>query len=204
MKPDHRWAGFCLAMAFVAEGCSPRAGAEGDPVPAIAIEVGVAASGPPCGGPVVCPLPDCDSPDNPTERVWCASIVPDPLIELPRMRAALTRMTARGGICGPLAATIASLLAGGAVRVYDSEDFPAVGAAAPVDGGRAYLLLSRALVMKYFDAAHRSANVDSRGAPRPETLQLVLAHEADHLRGLGHIDPDGFLTPNALPCSDLR
>jgi hypothetical protein len=204
MKPDHRWAGVGLATAFVAGGCFPRAGADGDSLSPIAMEAGVVDSGPPCGGPVGCPLPDCGNPDNPTERVWCAAVGPDSLIELPRIRAALARMAARGGICGSLAGTIGELVVRGAVHLHDSGEYPATGAVVPLDGARSYLLLSRDLVLKYFDAAHRSGNIDSRGVPRAETLQLVLAHEADHLRGLGHIDPDGFLTPNALRCSDLR
>jgi hypothetical protein len=204
MHPSHRRPGLWLATTLAATGCFPRGRADADSLGVLAHEVGVPDPRPACGAPAGCSLPDCNAPENPAERLWCAEVIPDSLIELPRIRAALARMAARGGICGPLAGTIASYLARGAVHLYDSADYPAAGAVAPVDGGRSYLLLSRDFVMTFFDAAHRSANLDSRGVPRPETLQLVLAHEADHLRGLGHVDPEGFLTPNALRCSDLR
>src|SRR5260221_4321413 len=160
MKPDHLRPGVCLVTTLVATGCFPGGRGDADSLSATPYEVKAPDTGPPCGGPVVCPLPDCASPDNPTERLWCAEVIPDSLIELPRIRAALARMTARGGICAPLAGTIAGYLARGAVHLYDAAEYPAVGAVAPVDGGRAYLLLSRDLVTKYFDSAHRSANTD--------------------------------------------
>ena len=96
------------------------------------------------------------------------------------------------------------MLRRGQVRLFDPGQFSAGGAAPLGTAVDTYMLLSRDLITTFADAAHRSANVDSHGTPRPETLQFILAHEADHLLGKDHIDPDGYLTVNSLACSDLR
>lgn len=150
------------------------------------------------------PAPDCAHPQNREESLWCRALPPDPVRERPVIQAALDRMSAAGGVCRSLALLTTELLDRQRIRLFDQAEYQAAAGAAPLGGGvRSYMLLSRAMVLNYQDALHRSANVDSRGQPRPETLQLVLAHEADHLRGLDHVDEDGYLTPNALRCSDL-
>jgi hypothetical protein len=177
MNADLRWRSLWLAASLASTACLPR-------TRAIA-------------------LPDCSSPDNPTELAWCHGSPPDATAELPAIQGALARMSARGTTCRSRAGLLADLLRRQAVRLYDPESYPLVGAATPADGRHRYLIISRELVRKYYDPAHRSANIDSRGVPRPETLQQVLAHEADHLLGLHHIDADGYLTPNTLQCGDL-
>ncbi len=148
---------------------------------------------------------DCGHPGSREEAIWCSGVPPDSVHELPAIRLALDRMAALGEICRLLAATISEMLRRRNLHLFDRAEYPAAAAAAPLGGGiRSYLLLSREMVLAYPDAAHQSANVDSRGTPRPETLQQVLAHEADHVRGLDHIDPDGYLTPNTHQCSDIR
>ena len=139
------------------------------------------------------------------QRLWCHTIAPDPSGEQPMIDHAVARMRAIGGTCANLANTISSLLAQGRVHLYDRAAYPTAGAVTPVGlGAASWMLVSRDLVARYFDVAHRSGNVDSRGVPRPQTLQLVLAHEADHVNGEGHTDPDGYLTKHTMECSDLR
>ncbi len=192
MKPYHR-----LLLATGA-GVLSQARA----VPDLASSVATAPSANPA---VAESAVDCSRPGSREEAIWCGELPPDSVRELPAIRVALDRMAALGGICRSLAATISELLPRGNLHLFDRGEYPAAAAAAPLGGGpRSYLLLSREMVIAYPDAAHHSANVDSRGTPQPETLQLVLAHEADHLRGLDHIDPDGYLTPNTHRCGDVR
>ena len=113
-------------------------------------------------------------------------------------------MRTLGDVCDTLANAVAELLRRGQVHVFDPGQFSGGGAAPLGTAGGSYILLSRELITTFSDADHRSANVDSHGTPRPETLQLILAHEADHLLGRDHIDSDGYLTANSLGCSDLR
>ena len=119
------------------------------------------------------------------------------------MHQALERMRALGGICASLARTIDALHRRGRLRLYDAGEFAGIGAMAPRSGVDPWILVSRDFIVRHPDAKHASGNIDSNGIPRPETLQLILAHEADHIFGLDHIDRDGYLTPNALRCSDI-
>ncbi len=149
--------------------------------------------------------PNCDHPGYPEEAIWCRALPPDSTHELPAILLALDRMGSLGGICESLAVTLSGILERGNLHLFDRWELPVAAAAAPLGRGvRSYLLLSREMVGTYSDAAHASANIDSRGSPEPQTLQQVLAHEADHVRGLDHTDPDGYLTPNTRRCSDLR
>lgn len=193
MKPYHRITGLLLFAMLAPGSCSAPARADAE------------SPGDRCTSRGECTAPDCDNPDNMAERLWCTAAVPDSTTAVPVVEAAVARMQALGGVCAPLATTLAQLLRFHLVRVYDPDQLPGAGAAAP--SGRSahtYLLLSRDLITTFFDAAHRSGNIDSQGTPRPETLQEVLAHEADHLLGRDHIDRDGYLTPNTLRCSDVR
>jgi hypothetical protein len=148
---------------------------------------------------------DCSAPENFFEALWCRSTPPDRLTELPVIQAALARMQAIGGVCADLARTVDEMLIRRRVHVYSPDTISGLGGAAPVGlGVDSYLLLSRDFISHYPDAAHQSGNIDSRGVPRPQTLQLVLAHEADHILGADHMDLDGYLTPNSQRCSDLR
>ena len=103
-----------------------------------------------------------------------------------------------------LAEVVSTMVMHDRLRLYDRDQLPDVGALAPIGAGvDSYMLLSRDLLTQYYDGVHRSGNIDSRGVARPQTLQLVLAHEADHVMGADHIDIDGYLTVDALHCSDL-
>jgi hypothetical protein len=160
---------------------------------------------PGCSRSMACALPHCTTSDDSAERLWCVAAEPDSVRERPRILAAIERIRLRGGVCEQLAGRLTSLQQHGRIRLYDPEAYPGVGGAVPVDpSGPIWLLLSRDLVSTYYDAAHRSGNVDSRGVPRPETLQSVLAHEADHLAGAGHVDRDGYLTPNSRRCGAVN
>ena len=184
LQPYHRWLGLLGIMLLALQACSPGARADvvGQMVPA-----------------------DCSAPENSFEALWCNSTPPDRVTELPVIQAAVARMQAIGGVCSDLAHTVAGMLNRHRMHLYDRKANPGIGGMAPVGVGvKSYLLLSRDFITDYPDAAHESGNTDSRGVPRPQTLQLVLAHEADHIRGAGHIDPDGYLTPNAQGCSDLH
>ncbi len=148
--------------------------------------------------------PDCQMPESAAEQLWCAATAPDSLATT-RLVGAIARMQQTGGACETLATVLSRLLQRGLIRIYDPAEYPGVGAATPaVPGAHYWLLLSRDLTARYFDAAHRSGNIDARGIARPETLQGVLAHEADHLLGAGHLDREGYLTPHTEVCGDLR
>lgn len=135
--------------------------------------------------------------------LWCHSFPPDATSELTVIRAAVARMRAKGGVCITLAEIASSMLQAGRVHLFDRDAYPGAGAAPIGQGVTSWLLLSRELITSYFDSAHPSGNVDSHGIERPQTLQLVLAHEADHINGEGHSDDDGYLTRNTLYCSDV-
>lgn len=161
------------------------------------------ADGISCDAAVACALPDCSDSNEFAEQLWCSASPPDAGARA-RIRDAIERMRRMGGACVELAARLGWLEHAGLIRIFEPDDYPGTGAAVPPAGsGAVWLLLSRDFVTTYWNAAHRSGNVDSRGVPRPETLQSVLAHEADHLRGAGHVDIDGYLTPNTVHCGDL-
>lgn len=156
-----------------------------------------------CDAKMACAFPDCRNTGEFAEQLWCSEPPPDPPARA-RIRGAIEAMRRKGGACAELAARLDWLERGGLIRIFDPDDYPGTGAAVPPAGsGDMWLLLSRDFITTYYDAAHYSGNVDSRGVPRPETLQGVLAHEADHLRGAGHVDIDGYLTPNTVHCGDL-
>lgn len=147
----------------------------------------------------------CNQPRNAPERVWCHGSAPPTTAERGAVEGALRRMIAQGSTCARLAMTITLMLEWHRMRLYDGEALPEYGAVTiGGEGAQAHLLLSRELLLHFADAAHRSVNVDSRGTPRPETLQTVLAHEADHILGFDHLDPDGYLTLNSERCGDVR
>lgn len=186
MTPYHRCCQLLAATLIAATACS--SGARADDVADVEYTVS---------------SPECATPGSVEERLWCNSLQPDSRTEIPRISAALGRMRAIGGPCARLANTVALMLWHGRVRLFDRDEY-AGGGAAPIGlGGGSWLLLSRELIARYFDANHPSGNVDSHGVARPQTLQLVLAHEADHLGGEGHIDADGYLTRHAAACGDL-
>jgi hypothetical protein len=156
-----------------------------------------------CAARMACALPDCNHTDEFAEQLWCSAPPPDPRSRA-RILTAIGRIRRKGDACVDLAARLDWLEGAGLIRIFEPGDYPGVGGAVPPEGsGVVWLLLSRDFVTTYYDAAHRSGNVDSRGVPRPETLQRVLAHEADHLDGAGHVDLDGYLTPNTVHCGDL-
>jgi hypothetical protein len=149
-------------------------------------------------------LPDaCARTSQRSSSLWCRTRPARAGAEVRAIGDATRRMRARGGVCASLAATIDALQLRGRLRLFDPEDFHGIGGLAPRDGHDPWIFISSDFIMRYTDAAHASGNIDSDGRARPETLQLILAHEADHLRGLNHIDRDGYLTPHALACSDL-
>lgn len=190
MTPFHRSLGFLSAGLLLLMACPAPMTAGGESAGA---DPGAAVAAPACGRPL-----------NPEESLWCRATVPDPAAELPVIDAALFRMRVLGGICDTLADIVAAMIRRHLVRLFDPEQYQGGGAAPVGTAGDSFMLLSRDLITTFPDAVHESRNIDSFGTPRPETLQLVLAHEADHVLGEDHIDPDGYLTVHTLSCSDVR
>jgi hypothetical protein len=148
--------------------------------------------------------PACESPDNSAERIWCAAPAAMSGRDAQRIAAAIARMHDIGGACASLAETLRAVFRAHLMRLFRPADYPGVGAAVPdPPRRRRWLLLSRDFVERFYDAKHHSANVDSHEIMRPETLQQVLAHEADHLLSLAHLDADGYLTRHTIQCSDM-
>ena len=66
------------------------------------------------------------------------------------------------------------------------------------------------MVNSYYDAEHSTLMQDKNNPTGPTlrvTLQLILAHEAEHLlpgaTHLGTTAPNKWLLPNTMRCSDL-
>jgi hypothetical protein len=159
-------------------------------------------------------VPHC--PASPTEtreayKAYCAGHTPN-ASQLALLRAALDRMRQIGGICGTLAGIGDAVLARMTLRMFPQSSFTISGHA-PVAGGssgaNSWTILSEDLTNVAYDASHYLWYQNVRdGLWYKVTLQTVLAHELDHLRGAdGHIYENGienpFVTTNTRQCSDV-
>ncbi len=136
--------------------------------------------------------PDCSEPQTTNYgAAFCRAA--DPEITGPRWtktEEALMRIYARGGACAEIASRGMSLLQLGQIRYYAPAPGDA-GGYADLDTG---VLLSDYWVDKY--ATSRT------GETPPRNLDQVLAHEIDHMNGLGHL-ADLKETPNSRVCSGI-
>ncbi len=147
--------------------------------------------------------PNCQSTTNVHELAWCVGNLPSPG-QRSLINAALARMSLKGGTCAVMAAVGQALLNNNKIRLTPVSANYAWGGAAPVSQGSAgWMLLSDYWTNVAFDIRHPNVRVDSQGVTHTRTLQQLLAHEIDHLRGQGHTDFDGYDTPNANSCSDV-
>ncbi len=147
-------------------------------------------------------IPDCSNPNNDDGRkAWCspASWTPGQA-ESAQIDSAVTRMRAKGGACTQLASIIESLLLKGRIRIYASGSWPFGGKAPLVTDGTGanhWMVLAG----DWFTVFNSPANATVK-EPVRRWLDQTLAHEADHLSGLNHIDPPaGYSTPNSSACS---
>lgn len=159
-------------------------------------------------------IPTCpatsDSP--PQVKAWCAGQTPNST-QLPRIQAALARMHQIGGICDELATIGDAVLSRGHLRVFPQSSY-AFGGSAPLGGGSSgglsWMIISQDLTDRIYDAAHMGTAKDpNSGNTYPATLQTILTHELDHLKGNNHItNPDGrpnlIMTPNMRACADFQ
>lgn len=155
-----------------------------------------------------CPA-NASSPD--VQKAWCAGATPTST-QLTRIQAALSRMHQLGGICDQLATIGDAVLSHGTLRVFPQSNFKATGWA-PLGGGssgpRSFVLISNVATDNIYDALHFGTSRDpNSGTTYVATLQSILAHELDHLKGNDHItNPDGSVnqarTPNDLACADF-
>ena len=157
--------------------------------------------------------PDLKAPDcsvKQTEKhkqAYCAgrgiaTATPLTATEVARVRAALDRMRAKGGICATLAAIGDTVFNNNKVRFYPQSTFQFQGSAVRSAGANSEYtwvpLSDRNL--QWYDAAHAS-KPDLEG--NKHTLQSSLAHELDHLNGEGPAPGSVGQTKNSLACSDL-
>jgi hypothetical protein len=137
---------------------------------------------------------------------YCAArgLIGRPASYRSRIEAANERMRAIGGICATFAATVDSLLARDAIHL--SNHFVYSGWSTGGWGGTGGMSILESYVTSFYDWDHHTYFQNT--VPRQNvTLQLVLAHEAEHLTDylhqLNHIDADGNLMPHSVQCSDL-
>jgi len=156
-------------------------------------------------------IPTCpaDSTAAPVFKAYCAGHVPSGT-ELTRIRAALTRLHQKGGICDTFATIGDALLSRGVLHVFPQGSYN-FGGAAPQGGGssgdRSWAIISRDLVNVAYDYPHYALSRDpNSGLWYYVTLQDDLAHELDHLNGNPHVFvnyvENKVLTPNEKICSD--
>jgi hypothetical protein len=142
-----------------------------------------------------------------TQRAWCLGKDPN-ADELEKLKAALSRMKAKGGVCAQLAALGEGYLASGNLHMIDDQarywdDYEqrsiSMGAAAPRNGGNfSYIAIGYSWTKSWYDAQHATPEgTESR------TLQQILAHELDHLNGEDHLQNNMYRTTNSQQCSDL-
>lgn len=161
---------------------------------------------------IVFPLPTCpaNKDDHVILQAYCAGHIPT-TTQLDRIRAALTRIHQKGGICDSLASIGDSLLAHNTLRVFPQAAY-GIGGGAPLNGGwdgpNSWAVISEDLTNKMYDSSHAGWAVNRpTGLSYKSTLQSSLAHELDHLNGERHILENGIenmvLTPNNKRCADV-
>ena len=164
--------------------------------------------------------PDCRYTqilDN-RDKAWCKAGMPQ-YSRKSRIADALQRMAELGGVCADLAATGQSLLAEGAIRVYNPDPNPEIGyqggGFGSVNlGARGYILLHK----NWTDGFWRQDTYGNQTTKLPDgtavnfktNLQFALAHEIEHLTSSAdHIDPQAsgggaWLTAHSIECSGLH
>jgi hypothetical protein len=120
-----------------------------------------------------------------------------------------------GGICAELATIGDALLSQqpSRLRIFPHSTFKE-GGWAPLNGGssgpNAWMLISTRLTDNFYDAAHMGTATDpNSGNVYPATLQTILTHELDHLKGNPHLrNPDDsenkVMTANMRTCADFQ
>lgn len=120
-----------------------------------------------------------------------------------RLQSAISRMRSLGGICGDFADALDSVNVRNAIRY--SPTFPHSAWSTKGLGGMGGVLVRELYFSNYFDSDHQGM-IASGPDSQQVTLQLILAHEAEHLidGSASHIDPLATLMTHTLECSDLR
>jgi len=128
------------------------------------------------------PRPVCSDPGNAAEQLWCTTAPPESSSEVRAITTALTSMRARSAICARLASIVLQMLLRDRVHLFDAGQYSGAGGLAPIGlGPGSWMLISRDVL-------------------RSPDLQMILAHESDHIRGEEHSDSAGTLTPHARQC----
>jgi hypothetical protein len=158
-------------------------------------------------------VPNCTASTlHATERAWCGGRQPT-ADELSKIKAALERMRAKGGVCAELAGLGDAYIANTNLHMINDQaaywdDFEnrnvQMGGAAPKNGGySSFIVIGTSFTSSWYDASHMS--YEGPGGSESRTLQQLLAHELDHLHGSDHLlNPlDFYRTDNSQHCSDL-
>jgi hypothetical protein len=150
------------------------------------------------------PPPSCPpAPDAvPAIKAYCAG-KPPTSSQKDIMQAALNRMKLISDYCAALAAIGEVLLARpDAIRIFPQSSFQFSGATptGADSSANAWMVISNR-VFKHPDAAH--ASIKDPDHPYRMTVQWVLAHELDHLKGENDLATDQWLTPQTKSCSDV-
>jgi len=105
-----------------------------------------------------------------------------------------------------MAAVGQALLNNNMIHLFARNTYtPDFGGAAPLNERSAgWMLLSDYWPDVAFDMIHPAIQTDAQNVTHTRTLQQLLAHEIDHLRGFGHIDFYGYDTPHSQACSDVQ
>lgn len=115
-----------------------------------------------------------------------------------RLLAANNRMRSKGGICQTLAGIVDSVVSRDAIRTSNPNPGRS-GWAGPIGLRGMGGIYVHDRLFELFHDKQRPGYVGDQ----PITLQLILAHEADHLMGtVGHIDQDEMLTTHTIQCSE--
>ena len=157
-------------------------------------------------------VPDCARPQRDLGNQWFCSGRAPGKTELGRINAAVSRMRAIGGICAVLADTLSSLIArrDGSFRLHAGSAAGTGFTDWSVTPPSSWMTIRQDMVNNFYDAEHATVLQDKNNPSGPTlrvTLQLILAHEAEHLlpgtTHLGSTAPQKWLLPNTMRCSDL-
>jgi uncharacterized membrane protein YgcG len=144
--------------------------------------------------------PDCSNPSlEGWEKAVC-SAQPPAGDRLQKVRDALARIRARGGVCANIATAGDNLLAGGKLQFYPWQ----TGLAGGYGGGTFGVVLNYTWVD---DFATSSTGESSPSIPNGRNLESTLVHEIEHSLGTPHTTFNGaedpYNTANSRTCGGL-
>lgn len=149
--------------------------------------------------------PDCSTPQSGGDALYCSGAVLTKDTEIARVADAITRIRAIGGVCAAIADSLDTINGRGHLRFHPTGPSGYTGR----DSTGGYITINKLFVTDYYNEDNIGAIGPPGGSSGPlvaATLQWVLAHEGDHVRGAAHVDaswPLRAYTPNTHACSDI-